>query len=85
MLEQAIAVIMNSFAKSKRRDDRLFRAMSTVVQAVPPPDFDAQVLVVRNFLHKCHTRLVRTIYVVRTCFVPHHHVYYLFCVCILGT
>lgn len=40
---QAVAVIVNSFAKSKRRDDKLFRSMSTIVRAMPPSTFDAQV------------------------------------------
>lgn len=39
---QAIAVIVNSFARAKRRDDKLFRCMSKVVQAMPASTWDAQ-------------------------------------------
>jgi hypothetical protein len=41
---QAVAVIVNAFAKSKRRDEKLFRSMSRVVLALPPDSFDAQAI-----------------------------------------
>lgn len=41
---QAVAVIVNAFAKSKRRDEQLFRSMSRVVLALPPDSFDAQAI-----------------------------------------
>jgi hypothetical protein len=43
MLTQ-VAIVVTAYQRMGLRDEALFRALASVVKALPPEDFDAQVL-----------------------------------------